>query len=39
MTSIKKRVDNINNIIKNNDLTNTTIYDAVIGKEQNEIIV
>ena len=35
MTSIKERVDNVNNIIKNNDLTNTTIYDAVIGKEQN----
>jgi GR25 family glycosyltransferase involved in LPS biosynthesis len=35
MTSIKERVDNVNNIIKNNDLRNTTIYDAVIGKEQN----
>jgi GR25 family glycosyltransferase involved in LPS biosynthesis len=35
MTSIKERVDNVNNIIKKNNLTNTTIYDAVIGKEQN----
>jgi GR25 family glycosyltransferase involved in LPS biosynthesis len=35
MTSFKERVDNVNNIIKNNNLTNTTIYDAVIGKEQN----
>ena len=35
MTSIKDRVDNVNNIIKNNNLTNTTIYDAVIGKDQN----
>jgi len=35
MTSIKERVDNVNNIIKNNDLTNTTIYDAIIGNEQN----